>query len=184
MSPLALSTFCTVYSPNGSVAQARSLQFQMPSPPSRGIPPGRTRGGASRGVCPEVQTPLTALTPSTPQITTPEQKGIPTQVWGYTTAAHPTFWFYLPYNKSFAGIAEFVLQDENENNIYRSTIALPAKAGVISVPLPKSAPALEVGKPYRWFLSIYCDSGEDSATRLCGRDNPSGGAGSGDRRPD
>jgi hypothetical protein len=65
----------------------------------------------------------------------------------------PILWFYTPYNKSSNYPADFELLDEQSNPIYKTTISLPDKAGVIGVPLPP----LTVKKPYRWFLNVYCD---------------------------
>lgn len=128
-----------------------SLHFTPPAPPSGDAPTGRPRGGASRGNCPEVNIPLTALVPF---IVTEAKKNI-TNVWGLTVDERPTFWFYYPYAKGCVSQIEFKLQDNEENDMYHSAIALPEKPGVIAVPLPGTAPALAVGKNYRWFFKIY-----------------------------
>jgi hypothetical protein len=128
-----------------------SLQFTPPPPPSGDAPTGRPRGGASRGNCPEVKISLTALVPS---VVAQAKKNI-TNVWGLTVDEHPTFWFYYPYDKGCISQIEFSLQDNEENDVYRSAIALPEKPGVIAVLLPATAPALAVGKNYRWFFKIY-----------------------------
>ena len=77
--------------------------------------PGRQRGGGRRGACPETQAPLTALAPA--QKDTSNTLPI-TYVGGLTVAAHPTFWFYAPYQLSDDLTAEFILQDSGED-IYR-----------------------------------------------------------------
>jgi hypothetical protein len=50
-----------------------------------------------------------------------------------------------------------VLQDEDDNDVYRSAIALPSKPGVVSVRLPSNVAGLELNKPYHWYFNIYCD---------------------------
>lgn len=117
-----------------SSAQA---QFKVPS---RGAP-GTTAGGATRGSsCVSGKIPLTILVPATHL--------------GLTTEAHPTFFLYLPKNR--AQSAEFILMDKDNNDVYRTMVALPSRAGVVSFQLPADAPTLEVGKDYQWFFNLVC----------------------------
>jgi hypothetical protein len=83
---------------------------------------------------------------------------------GLTVAEHPTFWFYIPYslNSSPAAISvEFVLQDENSNQAYKTVLTTSENSpGVYSVELPSTAPPLEVGRRYHWYFVIYCGHSE------------------------
>ncbi|WP_421654746.1 DUF928 domain-containing protein [Leptothermofonsia sp. ETS-13] len=161
-----LALFNTLYFPSLLVAQGRainSLQFKMPSPPSRGTPIGRYRGGASRGSCPQVELPLTALVPFEQKLAFKEQGEPIINVWGLTVSEHPTFWFYVPYENGSTYLAEFVLQDEDEVDVYRSAIALSDRSGIVSVQMPSTAPALELNKPYHWFFKIYCNQNKKDA---------------------
>lgn len=140
------------------------------APPNRGAPaPGQRQGAGSRGPCPDVAKPLTALVPiiqgtanesnsPTPEITTSDS------VLGLTVAEHPTFWFYVPYslNSSPAAISvEFVLQDENSNQAYKTVLTTSENSpGVYSFELPSTAPPLEVGRRYHWYFVIYCGNSE------------------------
>jgi hypothetical protein len=134
------------------ITSNKKINFaQVPLPSSERRPGGRVRGGAKRGSCPSVEPQLTALVPFT------EDAPSVTNVWGLTTQGHPTFLFYVPYSKDSAYPAEFVLQDQDENIIYQKAIALPEKAGIISVSLPTNVAALAVDKQYRWFFTIECD---------------------------
>ncbi|NJR66226.1 MAG: DUF928 domain-containing protein [Leptolyngbyaceae cyanobacterium CRU_2_3] len=72
-------------------------------------PGGRQRGGGSRGDCPLITQPLTALAPET----------VAGAVGGLTTEDHPTFWFYVPYALTDEHPAEFVLLDEQINMFIR-----------------------------------------------------------------
>ncbi|HEY9803043.1 MAG TPA: DUF928 domain-containing protein [Leptolyngbyaceae cyanobacterium] len=138
---------------NGNVT-ARNKQnsfAQPPLPSSEGRPGGRVRGGAKRGPCQLVETQLTALVPFTQNAPTE------TDVWGFTTQAHPTFLFYVPYSKNAGYPTKFLLQDKEGNDIYQKAIALPEKPGIISVSLPPDAAALAVDQQYRWFFTVDCD---------------------------
>jgi hypothetical protein len=115
-------------------------------------------GGASRGQCPAVQKSLTAIVPATEQVLA---KGSTypitvTNVWGLTVQQHPTFWFYVPYQNGSVYPAEFVLQDSQENDVYRTRIELPQVPGIIGVSLPANVAPLEVNKSYRWYFKVAC----------------------------
>ncbi|BAY25380.1 hypothetical protein NIES2100_51860 [Calothrix sp. NIES-2100] len=142
--------------PSSIATSNTTIQYIPPPPPPDPPPGGRVLGGAKRGTCPAVKPELTALAPFTQK--TPTEM----DVWGLTTAAHPTFWFYVPLAKNSAFPAEFVLQDEAENHIYETAIALADQPGVIGVALPKTVAPLAQGKRYRWFFNIWCDREKQS----------------------
>ncbi len=141
--------------------------FRWTKPPGRlSTISGRSLGMGSRDFCPEVQKPLRALVPfKEREAGKPNNELIsatPMDVWGLTTVEHPTFWFYVPYTKNINGAsAEFVLQDGEENEVYRSAVLLPAKPGIINVTLPATTASLQVNKNYRWFFKVSC-SGQQS----------------------
>lgn len=111
-------------------------------PPSRGLP-GRREGGGTRGDCLNSQQRLTALMPDTN--------------FGKTTAEYPTFFWYIPNIHPEA--AEFVLLDEEDNELYRTRFRVTGDSGVIRLSLPEEVgmPPLEVGKDYHWYFSLVCD---------------------------
>lgn len=109
--------------------------------------PGRRAGGGSRSLCPSTTMPLTAL--------------VPANNIGTTVSDRPNFWFYVPYAPQQAAAGEFVLQDKQENDVYRQTFNLPNTPGLVSLKLPQAAPALQVDRSYRWYFKLYC---EDSAS--------------------
>lgn len=108
---------------------------------SRGRP-GRREGTGSRGDCPSVETPLTAL--------------IPSSHIGSFVEAYPTLWFYNPYQSGEVTWAEFSLQDEQNQDIYRANLTLPSLPGIVSLNL-SSLPPFPLDKPYQWYIKIYCD---------------------------
>ncbi|MBG1269635.1 DUF928 domain-containing protein [Nostoc sp. WHI] len=137
---------------------AQATTFNKPPLPPGPPPGGRSRGGAKRGesaACPPAEPDLTALTPFT------EENSV-INVWGNTTVEHPNWFFYVPYTKNSDYAVEFVLQDQDSNEVYKKAIALPDKPGVIRVSLPSAAPALALNKQYRWFFTINCDKKKNS----------------------
>lgn len=128
---------------------------------ARGSVPGRRRGGARRGTCPAAETQLTALVAAV-EVETPTLPE--TYVGGVTTAEHPTFWFDVPYRLDNEVTAEFVLQNDSGQDIYRTTSPELAIAnqtpGVIGISLPETLAPLAVGQTYQWYFKIDC--GADS----------------------
>ncbi|NJN86670.1 MAG: DUF928 domain-containing protein [Leptolyngbyaceae cyanobacterium SL_7_1] len=129
---------------------------QQYNPPDWGLP-GRREGGGTRG-CWVNQSdrtsdiPLTALVPS--------------RNVGYTSAAYPSFFVYVPqfYAEQAAG-AEFLLSDAEGNEVYVATFQTNANAGIVRLNLPDTGnlPPLELGKTYRWSFSLICDMDDRSA---------------------
>lgn len=119
-------------------------------PPNRGLP-GRREGGGTRGcwtnsTLAASQLKLTAL--------------VPTQNFGYTLEEYPTFLIYVPpfFAEKAAG-GEFVLNDDQGNEVYRTEFQANDTSGIIRLSLPADAnlPPLEVGKDYHWSFSLVCD---------------------------
>jgi hypothetical protein len=124
---------------------------------AKGQVPGRKRGGARRGDCAATSRELTALVPA---IEVPTQTLPETYVGGSTTAEHPTFWFYVPYSITADLTAEFILQDDTGQDIYRITSAdFPSSEqtpGIISISIPSTISPLKIGKVYRWYFKLNC----------------------------
>ena len=140
------------------LSEVLAMQFVPPPPPYRGAPSGRARGGASRGNCPAVSKPLTALVPST-QSGEQAKNALNTyeSVWGLTVAEYPTLWFYVPYSLTPKLPIRFVLQDEGGNEVYKTPLtATETQPSIVRFHLPSIAP-LEVGKTYHWYFVIDCD---------------------------
>ncbi len=144
---------------------------RSPQGPATG---GRIRTGSSRttdnraepSICPKAAPPLTAL------VSFEEEKrsGKPSKidVWGYTTAAHPTLWFYMPYTKAQAIPADFTLvEDDSFAIVIPSTpVQLPSKPGIIAVRIPPTAKDLKPGKRYRWALTLNCASSANASDKM------------------
>ncbi len=141
-----------------STTKEPTSRFVLPPPPDRGAP-GQRKGAASRGgACPCVEKSLTALVPVTK--TWRQSQGgtsgmTPSEsVWSLTVAEHPTFWFYVPYSPKSLRSIEFVLQDQKDNDIYRTLVTLPEMPGVVQLRLPSTSTRLEIGKMYHWFFKV------------------------------
>lgn len=115
---------------------------------SRGRP-GRKGGTATRGDCLTKGIPLTPL--------------VPASNLGLTVKEYPTFWFYVPYKPNEAMSGEFSLQDEQDNDVYRTPFTLAGTPGIVSISIPSTKAPLEIGKSYRWYFKIYCSPQESSS---------------------
>ncbi|HAZ46044.1 MAG TPA: hypothetical protein DDW76_31135 [Cyanobacteria bacterium UBA11369] len=119
------------------------------TPPNRGTP-ANTEGAGTRdqGTCSEGETipnpPLTAL--------------MPINSLALTVAERPTFFVYVPATS--AQTAEFVLKDENDENVFTTKIDLKRESGIVSISLPAEVKPLETGKNYRWYFDLVCNSGK------------------------
>ncbi|WP_258003912.1 DUF928 domain-containing protein [Fischerella thermalis] len=128
--------------PTNNNSQTTQIQFQDKEPDgsSRGRPIKR-KGTGSRGDCPPVDVLTTALIP---------EKNV-----GLTVDESPSFWFFVPYKQTDIPMGEFVLQDETNNDIYRTNFTLPNTPGFVSLSLPSTV-ALAVNKDYQWYFKLYC----------------------------
>jgi hypothetical protein len=138
-----------------------ALNYTPPPPPNRGAP-GNRGEGASRG-CTINNQPLMALVPSTEQTV---DTATLTQVWGLTSVDHPSFWFHLPYDPTKLSSIEFVLQTEQDQTIYRTTVPLPATAGIMQVQLPSTINPLEPDQRYHWFFKVRASCQPNQAPML------------------
>lgn len=77
---------------------------------------------------------------------------LPPAKYGRTIEAHPTLLVYVPPTQNPQKVF-FSVQDENRQNLYQTTLELSGEGGIIRITLPESAPELEVGKTYAWFLA-------------------------------
>lgn len=111
--------------------------------------PGDRTGGGSRTPCPRISAPFTTAL-------------IPMNNLGKTVSERPTFWFYVPYSPQAAPAGEFVLQEENGNEVYRTAFTLPATPGFVSFSTPLAVEPLKVNKLYRWYFKLYCKQQKSS----------------------
>jgi len=93
---------------------------------------------------------------------------VPESLIGRTVSEYPVFFFYLPKTDFYdAELVEFILEDENGNLIYETTLKTNKAAGVMSVSIPanKKVSPSEAGKNYRWSIALICDP-DDRSTNM------------------
>ena len=83
-------------------------------------------------------------------------------MWGgVTTQEYPTVWFDVPYALTEELTAEFILQDNMGQDVYRTTSAefsTPNQTpGIIGISINSRFP-LEIGRTYQWYFKVNCDS--------------------------
>ncbi|NET59662.1 MAG: DUF928 domain-containing protein [Symploca sp. SIO2E6] len=118
LKPLITPKIASAISLNQSPFQL-ALRFRLPP---KGAP-GRRRGAGTRqGYCSSDER-LIALMPGTNL--------------GLTVAERPTFWFYVPYQGDKLE-AEFLLEDNEGNEVYQEIVALNNTPGIVKVSLPEN----------------------------------------------
>jgi hypothetical protein len=128
-----------------------ALSYTPPPPPDRGAP-GNRGEGASRS-CTAGSQSLMALVPEQ-SLNAATNTAVMTQVWGLTSTAHPRLWFSVPYDAAKVSAIEFILQNDQDQTVYRTSVAVPSMPGVISVQLPVTLSGLEIDQPYHWFFKV------------------------------
>lgn len=141
-----LTTFLIVGAP--SLAFAEEYQ----PPPGLGSP-GRRESAGTRGCVFGTPATLVAL--------------MPENNVGWTTAAYPRFYWYLPVNQ--AQFVEFTLEKPAEGTgeaeiVYWTRFAVTGEAGIVSLQLPEAAslPPLTVGDRYRWQVAVFCNPNSET----------------------
>lgn len=120
--------------------------------PPKGLGAPETVGGGTRGgKCEQDQQTSTPLLTSLMPDLTPGTAEV-----GVTISEAPEIFVYIP--ETSARMAEFVLKDENETDIYRSeNIPISGQQSILSVKLPADKIKLEKGKNYHWYFSVICN---------------------------
>ncbi|MBE9124889.1 MULTISPECIES: DUF928 domain-containing protein [unclassified Coleofasciculus] len=134
-----------------NVSSLRQIHFNSPDLTGRGRP-GDRKSAASRGQCHlgNSSESLYALIPDTNL--------------GLTVDGHPTFWFYFPDQVSKFHSMKFALWSEKGQKIYETTYqAATIQPGVVSIPVPETAPVLEQNQNYNWILTAYCEDPQQAS---------------------
>jgi hypothetical protein len=84
---------------------------------------------------------------------------------GTTAKNNPSVFVYL--SKNTANMGEFLVMNEKEEEVYRTSLKLPATPGVIKLTIPETA-KLENNKTYRWYFAVICDPIDRSADEYVG----------------
>jgi hypothetical protein len=127
-----------------------SIKYAPPPPPpppppstNSGEPGDRRGGGAGRGCSP------IALVPTTSD---------GNYLWGQTVSPRPQFWFALPRSLTKKDTVEFVLKDNQDKEVYKTTLTTETPRGIVNLTIPKHIPPLQTNIIYRWSFSVRCDA--------------------------
>jgi hypothetical protein len=133
--------------PERTEAGGRRIQF--PSSQNRGTPQRTGAGGRRGSSCIPTnngQQSLTALMPT----------------WdnqGKTVKDNFILYVYVPKTTTKTG--EFVVIDDQGNDIYQTNFTPPTQPGIVQMTIPASA-SLKVGKKYQWYFTLICDPDDRS----------------------
>ncbi len=146
--PLQTTDF-SYFAATGRGSEIEVAQYKPPK--DLGTPPtvgGGTRGGRCEADQDENRTDpfLMALMPNL--------KSEPKH-FGTTVSEAPEFLVYIP--QTVARQAEFVLKDEEDNDIYRTTFDISGNEAIASLTLPSDEIKLESGINYSWYFSLICN---------------------------
>lgn len=81
---------------------------------------------------------------------------IPQNKFGLTVSANPTFFAYIPKTSAIA--VEFTLENQQGKGLARKTVTLTSTPSIINVQF--EGITLEVGKDYKWLISVICETGD------------------------
>lgn len=79
----------------------------------------------------------------------------PEDNWGLTVEEKPQFFVYLP--PTSAREAEFTLQDDEGNDVYRTKLSIVGESGIVRIALPKNIASLKTEQNYSWYFTIFCN---------------------------
>lgn len=120
------------------------------NPPPEDGTPSTTRGAGSRDnqQCPQDSSPTSQATRK-PSLTAL----VPSDRYGLTWSARPTFWVYVPQTS-----AQQIVLSIKAGNQFHSQRFLPITetSGIIGIQAAEDAPPLEVGKTYQWAIVLVC----------------------------
>ena len=113
--------------------------------------PGRRESAGRRGECFSGNKTLNVLIPSNDVL--------------QTNSAYLNIFFYIPATPYFVKEAAFMLMDETQREVYKTTFTIPKQQGIFSFEIPPVfvSPTLEIGHNYSWKFIIFCDSNSDGS---------------------
>ncbi len=85
---------------------------------------------------------------------------LPQNKFGLTVSSNPTFFAYIPKTSAIA--VEFTLENPQGKGLARKTVTLTSTPSIVNVQFEKIP--LEVGKDYKWLISVVCETGDPEDT--------------------
>ena len=138
-------------------SSSRTSSKKRPTPPRR-IPPNKVKPGGgldfARQACVDDTESLVALVPTDDPVA--------------TTKPYPSFFFYVPDRATNINYGEFsLLSADNKSRIYQTSVTFKKTPGIVKIDLPSNPQyALEEGKLYHWYFTIYCNNDSDRSVSL------------------
>lgn len=153
---LAIATLSQISTSSVFVVGANAQTFEPPvSNPSPPITIGGGRRGGD-GQClkdRDLQRKDVKLKHSLDQQLTPL---LPPNKFGLTISSHPQFFAYIPKTNAIA--VEFTLENPQGKGIARKRLELTSTPSIVNVQFDQIP--LEVGKDYKWLISVVCKTGD------------------------
>jgi hypothetical protein len=84
---------------------------------------------------------------------------VPQDHTGTTISEHPTFFWHL--SQKLSSPLRFTLLEPGQKPIL--TKEIDPKPGIIALKLPKNSQGLEIGKTYRWTVTVVCNTKKPSS---------------------
>ena len=153
---LAIATFCQTSSFPAFFSGASAQTFE---PPINNPAPTSTIGGGRRGSDGQCLKDRATQPRKDKNKRFVEQQLIPLlppNKFGLTISANPTFFAYVPKTSAIA--VEFTLENQQGKGIDRQRISLTNTPSIVSMQFEKTP--LEVGKEYKWLISVVCETGD------------------------
>lgn len=154
LSFLTIAFFLTGIEP-GLAQATRQKIAQSPdpvilfSPPPEDGSPTTTRGAGSRDNQQCSQDTSTTQPTREPSLTAL----VPSDRYGLTWSARPTFWVYVPKTSA----RQIVLSIKQNNQFYSQRfISITGAPGIIGIQTAEDSPPLEVGRTYQWAIVLVC----------------------------
>jgi len=153
---LAITTFCEISAFSAFLLGASAQTFE---PPISNPAPTSTIGGGRRGSDGQCLKDRTIQPRNDKNKKLLEQQLIPLlppNKFGLTVSSNPTFFAYVP--KTTAIAVEFTLENQQGKGIAHQRLPLTSTPSIVSVQFEKTP--LEVGKDYKWLISVVCETGD------------------------
>ncbi|MEA5575195.1 DUF928 domain-containing protein [Anabaena sp. UHCC 0451] len=119
-------------------------KIQFPSSPDRGTPKRTGAGGRRGNSCLITKTGQPSLTALMPTWDNHER----------TAVKNPMLYVYVPKTTTKTG--EFVVIDDEGNEVYQNNFIPPSEPGIVQISIPTSA-SLKTGKKYFWYFTLICN---------------------------
>jgi hypothetical protein len=81
---------------------------------------------------------------------------LPPNKFGLTISSHPQFFVYIPKTNAIA--VEFTLENHQGKGIASKRLALTNTPSIVTVQFDQNP--LEIGKDYKWLVSVVCETGD------------------------